>query len=123
MGSAGASPTQCQVVQTICQLRVMGVEPNCCLDNRECERRGLPRITLTEGDGVAPIRRPGAVIVADNGLGLTVAERDMVGRHGGISPEGGCSGSICVRCSCVSLINSSMTATARSSDMRSRMVK
>jgi hypothetical protein len=41
---------------------------------------GFRRITLPDGDRAAPVRRPGAVIVTDNGLALAVVESDLIGR-------------------------------------------
>jgi hypothetical protein len=44
------------------------------------------RITLMDGDSAAPVRRPGAVIITNDGLGLSIAESYLVGRHRGTSP-------------------------------------
>jgi hypothetical protein len=48
---------------------------------------GFRRTTSTNDDGAAPVRRPGAVIVTHDGLGLAVAESDLVDRHCGTSPK------------------------------------
>ena len=45
---------------------------------------GFSRLTPTEAQGATLVRRPRAVIVADDSLGFAVAERDMVDRHSGI---------------------------------------
>jgi hypothetical protein len=47
------------------------------------------RLTPAEGQGAPPVRRPRAVIVADDGLGFAVAKCDVVDGHSGIPPEGG----------------------------------
>jgi hypothetical protein len=47
------------------------------------------RLTPTEGHGAPPVRRPRAVIVADDGLGFAVAKCDVVDGHSGIPPECG----------------------------------
>jgi hypothetical protein len=46
-------------------------------------------LALGEGKGAVPIRRPGAVIVTEDGSGLAVAKRDLIDGHGGTSFEGG----------------------------------
>jgi hypothetical protein len=46
-------------------------------------------LALGEGNGAVPVRRPGAVIVTEDGSGLAVAERDLINGHGGTSFEGG----------------------------------
>jgi hypothetical protein len=43
-------------------------------------------LALGEGKGAVPMRRPGAVIVTEDGSGLAVAKRDLIG---GTSFEGG----------------------------------
>jgi hypothetical protein len=48
------------------------------------------RITLIGGDSAAPVRRPGAVEITNDGLGLTISERDVVGLHRVTSRRGGC---------------------------------
>jgi hypothetical protein len=48
---------------------------------------GFGRIALTESGGAAAVRRPGAVIVTDDGLCRAVAESDAVNRHCGTSPS------------------------------------
>jgi hypothetical protein len=47
------------------------------------------RLAHTKGKGAVRVRRPGAVIVADDALGLAVAESDLVDGHGGTPFEGG----------------------------------
>jgi hypothetical protein len=42
-----------------------------------------------EGESATPIRRPRAVVVTDDGLGLAVAECDLVGGHSAIDFERG----------------------------------
>jgi hypothetical protein len=42
------------------------------------------RLAPRKSEGAAPVRGPRAVIVTDDGLGLAVAERDLVGNHDGI---------------------------------------
>src|SRR5712671_3687084 len=46
---------------------------------------GFGRFAPTEGEGAPLVRCPGAVIVTDDGLGLAVAESDLVDSHGGAS--------------------------------------
>ena len=66
-------------------------------DRLDVDELGVPRTAIahpggvvpTEGEGASPFRRPGAVIVSDDGLGLAVAERNLADRHGGPSFEGG----------------------------------
>jgi hypothetical protein len=48
---------------------------------------GFGRLALTEGEGAVLVRRPGAVIVTDDGLRLAVAESYVVGGHDSTSPE------------------------------------
>ena len=43
------------------------------------------RFAPVEGHGASLVRRPGAVKVTDDGLGLAVAESDLVDSHGGTS--------------------------------------
>jgi hypothetical protein len=47
------------------------------------------RLALRKGDGASPVRRPGAVIITNDGLGLAVAKRDLVVGHRGTSFKGG----------------------------------
>src|SRR6266436_9668743 len=44
---------------------------------------GFRSLAPTDGEGATPVRRPGAVIVTHDGLGLAVAECDEVGGHRG----------------------------------------
>jgi hypothetical protein len=50
---------------------------------------GFRRLSPMEGEGATPIRRPCAVIVANDGLGFAVAKCDVVDGQSGIPPEGG----------------------------------
>src|SRR6266566_4445181 len=49
---------------------------------------GFRRLAPTEGERASPIRRPGAVIVTDDGLGLAVAESDLVDGHSASPADG-----------------------------------
>ena len=42
-------------------------------------------LALGDGNGAVPVRRPGAVMVTEDGSGLAVAKRDLMNRRGGTS--------------------------------------
>ena len=62
------------------------------LDNVSVARTTIPHaggvdfrgLASAEGESATPVRRPGAVILAHDGLGFAVAECDEVGSHSGI---------------------------------------
>src|SRR5262249_28707547 len=50
---------------------------------------GFRHLALADCEGAAPIGRPGAVVITDDGFSLAVAESDVVGGHGRPSLEAG----------------------------------